>query len=145
MPDIAVYSGLFLISFLAATILPAQSEAGLVALILSNKHSIITLVTLASVGNIIGAVMNWFLGTQVERFKERSWFPIRPKKLDKASRWYHKYGRWSLLLSWVPIVGDPLTIAAGVLKEPFWSFVLLVGIAKTTRYAVLAGLVLGYV
>jgi len=145
MPDTAVYSGLFLISFLAATILPAQSEAGLVGLILSNKYSNITLVTFASVGNVMGAVVNWFLGTQVERFKERSWFPVKPKKLDKAARWYHKYGRWSLLLSWVPIVGDPLTIAAGVLKEPFWSFVLLVGIAKTTRYAVLTSIVLGHV
>jgi len=96
------------------------------------------LVAVASIGNTLGAVVNWALGRGVERFKERRWFPVSPAALDKAAGWYRRWGRWSLLLSWAPIVGDALTVAAGVLREPFWSFLLLVAIAKTGRYAVLA-------
>jgi membrane protein YqaA with SNARE-associated domain len=68
---------------------------------------------------------------------------VGPAQLDRATGWYHRWGRWSLLFSWAPIVGDALTVAAGVLREPFWSFLLLVAIAKTGRYLVLAAATLG--
>jgi len=92
----------------------------------------------ASLGNILGAVVNWLLGRGIEQFRDRSWFPVTSSSLDRASGWYRKWGRWSLLLSWVPIGGDAITVAAGVLREPFWSFLVLVAIAKTGRYIVLA-------
>jgi membrane protein YqaA with SNARE-associated domain len=91
----------------------------------------------ASLGNILGSCVNWLLGRAAERFRDRKWFPLSQASLDKAQGWYHRYGRWSLLLSWMPIVGDPLTIAAGLLREPFWSFLILVSIAKTVRYILL--------
>ncbi|WP_367166004.1 YqaA family protein, partial [Mesorhizobium sp.] len=66
-----------------------------------------------------------------------------PTALDRATGWYRRYGRWSLLLSWMPIIGDPLTVVAGVLREPLWSFVAIVALAKISRYLAVAGAVLG--
>ncbi|GAB4363335.1 MAG: YqaA family protein [Kiloniellaceae bacterium] len=143
MADLAVYGGLFLVAFLAATVLPAQSEAGLAALLLSGDHSVALLVAVASLGNTLGALVNWLLGRGIERFSGRRWFPVTPAQFERAARWYHRYGRWSLLLSWVPFIGDPLTVAAGALREPLASFLLLVAVAKTGRYLAVAALVLG--
>lgn len=138
MDDLAILGGLFAISLVAATILPAQSEAVLVGLLVAGTHSPLLLVGVASLGNVLGAVVNWALGRGIERFRNRRWFPVSPSMLDRATGWYRRWGRWSLLLSWAPIGGDALTVAAGVLREPLWSFVLLVTIAKTARYLVLA-------
>ncbi|WP_112944626.1 MULTISPECIES: YqaA family protein [unclassified Rhizobium] len=145
MTTLAAYAGLFAISLIAATILPAQSEAGLVALILSGQYSTLLLVIVASVGNILGSLVNWLLGIGIERFRDRRWFPVGEVALDRAQRWYRRYGKWSLLASWLPIVGDPITVVAGVMREPLPVFLLLVTIAKTARYAVLAVITLGIV
>ncbi|WP_421879305.1 YqaA family protein [Pacificispira sp.] len=139
---IVVYGGLFLLSFLAATIFPAQSEIGLAALILSQDYSLALLIVVASAGNTLGSVVNWALGRGVERFRDKRWFPVKPDQLNRAIAWYRKYGRWSLLMSWAPFIGDPLTVVAGILREPILSFVLLVAIAKTVRYIVVAALTL---
>ncbi len=138
MGEVATLGGLFAIAFVAATILPAQSEAALVGLLVAGTVPPVLLVVVASLGNTFGAVVNWALGRGVERFRERKWFPVSPASLDRATGWYRRWGRWSLLLSWAPIVGDALTVAAGVLREPLWSFVVLVSIAKTARYVLLA-------
>lgn len=143
MGDLAVYAGLFSVAFIAATILPAQSEAALVGLIVADAQPVMLLIAAASLGNTLGAVVNWALGLGVTRFSGRRWFPVSQRQLDRATGWYHRWGRWSLLLSWAPIFGDALTVAAGVLREPFWSFFVLVAIAKTGRYLVLAAVTLG--
>lgn len=143
MIDLAAYAGLFTIAFVAATILPAQSEAALVGLLLAGGQPAWALVFVASVGNVLGAVVNWALGRGVEHYRDRRWFPVRAETLERASGWYRRWGRWSLLLSWAPLGGDALTVAAGVLREPLWTFVLLVAIAKTARYVVLAAATLG--
>ena len=142
MIELSVYGGLFLIALLSASILPLPSEAGLVGLLLSDNHPVWLLLAVASVGNVLGSLLNWYLGKYLQHFQQRRWFPVKPEPLDKASRWYLKYGKWSLLLSWVPIIGDPLTVIAGVLREPFLLFLLLVTIAKVSRYLVLAGVTL---
>lgn len=134
--------GLFLSAFVAATILPAQSETVLTGLILLDRVPVGVLVAVASVGNVAGSVLNWGLGRAIERYRDRRWFPVKPAMLGRATGWYHRYGRWSLLLSWVPIIGDPLTLVAGVLREEFWRFLLLVSIAKTGRYVFLAFVVM---
>lgn len=138
MSVLATLAGLFAIAFVAATIVPAQSEAALVALLLAGDISPWLLVLVATAGNVIGAVVNWFLGRGIETFRDRPWFPASSGQLDRATRWYQRWGRWSLLLSWAPIGGDALTVVAGVLREPLWSFVLLVTAAKAGRYIVLA-------
>ncbi|MFB2552897.1 YqaA family protein [Ensifer soli] len=134
---VAACLGLFGIAFAAATILPLQSEATLLGLIYTGKFSIPLLVAVASLGNTLGAVVNWWMGRQVERFRGRRWFPASDRALAKARAWYARYGRWTLLLSWLPLGGDALTVAAGVMREPLLSFVLFVAIAKTGRYVVL--------
>lgn len=135
--ELAIYLGLFLSAFLAATILPMQSEAVLIGLLISGKPAVLLLFVAIS-GNVLGSIVNWFLGRQIEHFQNRSWFPVSSQKLEKANQWYQRYGRWSLLMSWAPVIGDPLTVLAGVFREPFRSFLLLITVAKASRYLVLA-------
>jgi membrane protein YqaA with SNARE-associated domain len=144
MPDLAIYAGLFLVAFLAATVLPMQSEAALVALLLTDAYPASLLVTVASVGNVLGATVNWGLGRWFERFSERSWFPVEPAALERYRARYQRYGKWSLLLSWMPIIGDPLTVIAGVLREPLPVFLMLVTVAKVGRYLVLTAVTLNW-
>lgn len=140
--DMATYAMLFAVAFGAATILPLQSEAMLVGLLLLD-HSPAVLIAVAGAGNVLGSVVNWMMGRQVEKFRSRRWFPVNEAQLDRAQGWYQRYGKWSLLLSWVPVVGDALTVVAGVLREPLPAFLALVTIAKVGRYLALAAMVLG--
>lgn len=137
----AIHAGLFGLAFVAATLLPAQSEAALVAAILTERYPVAGLVAAATAGNVLGSCVNWLLGVFIERFRGRRWFPASDAALARAQRHYHRYGRWTLLLSWVPIIGDPLTVVAGVMREPFWSFLAIVTLAKLGRYLALAWLV----
>ncbi len=143
MIDLAAYAGLFASAFIAATIFPMQSEALLVGLVVADRYSLAGLLLAASVGNTLGAVLNWLLGRSIERFRTRSWFPANEDKLEKAQAWYQKYGKWSLLLSWLPIAGDAITVVAGVLREPLPTFLALVFIAKALRYIVVVAATLG--
>lgn len=145
MSHFVVYASLFLISFAAATIFPAQSEILLAKLLLDSHYKWWLLVIVASLGNILGSVVNWLLGRSIARFQSRKWFPIKPEKYNNWEKFYQKYGKWSLLLSWVPIIGDPLTIIAGALREPLGVFLVLVSFAKISRYLVIAGLANGYI
>lgn len=139
-----VYLGLFAVAFVAATLLPAQSEAVLAGLIVRG-HAPWALVAVASVGNVLGSTVNWWLGRELTRFSDRRWFPVKPGALARAQAWYGRYGKWSLLLSWLPLIGDPLTLAAGVMREPLRTFLALVTVAKTLRYVVVAAVALRYV
>ena len=131
-------AGMFLAALVAATLIPAQSEAVLVALILQGEHPVWVLLVVATGGNVLGSVVNWGLGRFLSRFSDRHWFPVSQSQMDRATRWYARWGHWSLLGAWLPVVGDPLTLAAGVLREPLWRFVLIVTLAKGGRYVVLA-------
>lgn len=144
MLDQSAYLGLFLSAFGAASLLPLQSEAVLVALLLGAEHWLPGLLIAASLGNVLGSVLNAALGRGIERFHGRRWFPVSEARLERAKETYRRYGRWSLLLSWAPIIGDPLTLVAGVMREPWWSFLLLVGVAKVGRYLLLTAITLGW-
>ena len=139
----APYIGLFGVAFLAATIFPAQSELLLAYLLRSGEHSWILLLAVATLGNVLGSVVNWLLGRSIERFRNYRWFPVSNNALERAERWYNRWGKWSLLLSWAPLVGDALTVIAGVLRVPFVTFLALVLIAKAGRYGVIALVVAG--
>jgi membrane protein YqaA with SNARE-associated domain len=141
--DLASYLGLFSAAFLAATLVPAQSEALLVGLVMTDRHPIAALLAVATIGNVAGSLVNYLLGRFIERFRRKPWFPVSPASLEKASGWYRRYGLWSLLLSWMPVIGDPITLVAGVLRTPVLPFLVLVTIAKFGRYAVLAAVTLG--
>jgi len=138
MPDLVAYASLFLAAFLAATLVPAQSESVLTGLILAGGQPVTMLVVVASLGNILGSVLNWLIGCGVEKFRDRKWFPASEAQLARAQEHYQRFGYWSLLLAWVPIIGDPLTLVAGIMREPLWRFVVLVSLGKIGRYAVLA-------
>lgn len=140
---LAAHAGLFLSAFGAATLLPLQSEAVLVGLLLGGQYSVWTLLLAASLGNVLGSLVNWVLGRGIERWRDRRWFPVSAQTLEKAQARYRRFGSWSLLLSWAPVIGDPLTLIAGVMREPLWRFLLLVTLAKVGRYAILAWLTLG--
>jgi len=138
MTDLAAYGSLFFASLLAATLIPAQSESVLTGLILAGGRPVMALVAVASLGNILGSVLNWLIGRGVEKFRDRKWFPASQRRLDRAQQHYQRFGYWSLLLAWVPIIGDPLTLAAGIMREPLWRFLLLVSMGKIGRYAAIA-------
>ncbi|SFT69106.1 YqaA family protein [Pseudomonas marincola] len=144
MLELSGYVGLFLAAFGAATLLPMQSEAVLVGLLLTDRYTVWTLLAVAITGNVLGSVLNWLLGRSIEHYRHKRWFPVSESRLEKTQQAYHRFGRWSLLLSWVPIIGDPLTVVAGVMREPFWSFLLIVTLAKAARYLLLAGVTLGW-
>lgn len=145
MIDLAALTGLFLAALAAATVLPMQSEAALVALLVAGAHPAWLLVAIAGLGNVLGSVVNWLIGRGIERFRDRRWFPVKPAALDRAQGWYRRYGKWSLLLSWAPVVGDPLTVVAGLAREPLPVFLALVTVAKVGRYVVLAAVTLSIV
>ena len=128
------YFQLSLISFLAATILPFSSEVVLTTMYLSNTFEPYFLLIFASIGNIMGSITNWYLGKKITLFQNRKWFPVTPDQLERSRKYFQKYGLWSLLLAWVPIIGDPLTLLAGVLKVRFSIFFVLVSISKISRY-----------
>jgi membrane protein YqaA with SNARE-associated domain len=133
--------GLFWAAFLSATILPGSSEAALIALITLGSNSLILLVTVATVGNTLGSVVNWWLGLFVERWRDHPRFPVKPADYAKYQAWYQKWGVWSLLAAWVPVIGDPLTVMAGVMRTPLWLFIVMTGIGKLARYLVVVGMV----
>ncbi|MDR2695127.1 MAG: DedA family protein [Deltaproteobacteria bacterium] len=136
------YLSLFFAAFIAATLLPAQSELALAGLLALGEQPAWALIAVATAGNVLGSATNWLLGRYCLHFQNKVWFPVSGKSLDRAAAWYRKYGRWSLLLSWVPVVGDPLTVIAGMLREPFASFCCIVLTAKLGRYLVVAGIAL---
>lgn len=136
---------LFICALGAATLLPLQSEAVLVGLLIQAEYSALILIAVASLGNILGSCVNWYLGLKIEKFKDKKWFPVSEGKLNQAQNIYHKYGFWSLLLSWVPIIGDPITLIAGLMKENFIRFLWIVSIAKIGRYLFIYLLYIGIV
>ena len=128
------YLQLLIVSFLAATILPFSSEIVLTTMYLSNSFETYFLLIFASIGNILGSITNWYLGKKITIFQDRKWFPVSADQLNRSQKYFQKYGLWSLLLAWVPVIGDPLTLLAGVLKVRFGIFFLLVSISKISRY-----------
>lgn len=137
MPDLAAYAGLFLVAFAAATIFPAQSELLLGSMHASGAYDDGLLLLVATVGNVAGSAANWALGRYLMHFQDRRWFPIPRTMVERATRWYQRFGVWSLLLAWVPVIGDPLTLVAGILRVDFRLFLLLVALGKAGRYAAL--------
>lgn len=141
IPEIAAYGGLFVVAFAAATVLPLQSEAALVALLLAD-YSPWLLLPVASIENVLGSTINWAIGRAMYSFGSRHEMPRTTASLRMAKDWYRRYGRWSLLLSWLPIIGDPITVVAGLFRESLMVFLMLVTIAKVGRYLALTAAIL---
>ncbi|AZT82977.1 DedA family protein [Marinobacter sp. NP-4(2019)] len=135
------YLTLFLTAFAAATLLPAYSEVMLGAMV-TQDYSLWWLWFWATAGNTLGSVVNGVIGRQVDRFKNKRWFPVTEQQLEKARDRFNRYGQWSLLLGWMPLGGDALTLIGGVMRVPWLNFVVLVAIGKGVRYGFVLWLVL---
>lgn len=131
---------LFAAGLTSATLLPGGSEIVLVTLQSMGKHSNLVLLLVASFGNVLGSVINYWLGRAALSFQHHRLFPVSSKQLGKAQSWFERWGKWSLLLAWAPIIGDPLTVAAGVMRSSFLHFCILVSIGKILRYMVVLGI-----
>lgn len=137
------YLGLFGVAFLAATLLPAYSEV-MFAGLLAAGYDPLWLWFWATLGNTLGAAVNWLLGRFLLRFQDRRWFPFKAGGLGYAQRWFQRYGVWSLLMAWAPVGGDALTFIAGMMRVRFDLFFALTAIGKGARYAIVLGLVEGF-
>lgn len=137
MTDVAAYAGLFLVALAAATIFPAQSELLLAGLHSSGRYDDRLLILVATAGNVAGSTANWALGRYLMHFQDRRWFPVPRALTERATGWYQRFGVWSLLLAWMPVIGDPLTLVAGILRVDLRLFLLLVTIGKAGRYVAL--------
>jgi membrane protein YqaA with SNARE-associated domain len=127
---------MFLAAFLAATPVPMQSELAFIALAASG-WSLTALVIVASLGNILGSCVTYAAGRGLGGLGVWRWFRLPPEKMARAETWFARWGRWSLLLSWLP-GGDLLVLLAGTLRMPLLPFIALITLAKTGRYTVLA-------
>jgi len=122
---------------MVATIIPFGSEAYFITLLSLDKYNHFILFVVASVGNVLGSLFNWICGFYINFFIKKSWFPINNKIIDRGNKLFTKYGKWSLLISWFPYVGDPITFAAGTLRYPIIPFLVLVSIGKVGRYLII--------
>jgi len=131
-----IYLSLFSFSFLAATVLPFSSELTLAGLISTSNYHNLLLLVVASFGNVLGSVFNWSLGFYSRNLSIKKWFPFKKTQIERSSKWFSKFGKWSLIFAWLPIVGDPLTFVAGLLRVRFLDFIILVAIGKVSRYLI---------
>lgn len=135
------YLSLFFTALIAATLFPLSSEALLSAL-LYQQYSPLLLWLVATSGNTLGSCINWYLGKQCLHWQDKKWFPFKPAQLQHAQAQFQRYGLLSLLFAWLPIIGDPLTFVAGVMRIRFWQFIALVALGKSLRYALVIFLTL---
>jgi membrane protein YqaA with SNARE-associated domain len=132
------YLPLFLTAFGAATVLPGFSEVTFAAMLAQSPDDWLMLLIVATAGNTLGGIANWMLGRFLLHWQDRKWFPVSHKHLDQASRLFRTYGYPLLLLSWLPVIGDPITLAAGVLRARLLPSLVLILIGKAARYGILA-------
>ena len=135
MTELGGYGAMLVTAFLAATLLPAQSELLLAGLALSGAYDPLLLLISASIGNTAGSVVNWAIGRGAGTLLQHPRLRTAAAMLQRAEALFNRYGRATLLFAWLPLIGDPLTVVAGMLRVGFWPFVILVSIGKTARYA----------
>lgn len=139
MTPLSAYWTLFASAFTSATLLPGSSEAVLLGFLIAEIGDPATLVATAWIGNLLGSLVSYAMGRYASRYRDRRWFPVSPAQYDKAVGWYAKYGWWTLLFAWLPVVGDPLTVIAGAMRAPLILAIPLIAIGKLGRYLFVAG------
>lgn len=130
---------MFSAAFLAATVLPFYSEVILYTLI-GEGQSLVLLLLVATAGNTLGSLVNWYLGRRLLDYRDRRWFFVSEKQITRGEWWFGRYGYWMLLLAWMPLGGDALPVVAGFLRVPLWKAAPLIAVGKAVRYVVIAWL-----
>lgn len=133
--------GLGVTAFLSATLLPGASEAALVAALKLGSMPPAIAISVATISNVAGSAVNWAIGRFGARYRDHPRFPVSQARYENITALYQRWGVWSLLLAWLPIIGDPLTVVAGLMRTPFWLFLPLVTLGKLARYLAVAGVV----
>lgn len=128
------YAGLFFCAFIAATLLPLGSEIVLAALLLNNEYNPVLLMVVATTGNVLGSLVNYIVGIWGGNWIMTKILRLSAVEIFSAERRFKKYGNGVLLFAWLPVIGDPLTVVAGILKTELWIFILLVTLGKSLRY-----------
>jgi len=136
-------TGMFASAFLAATILPLGSEAVLIWLLLDGSRPL-AVIAVATLGNVLGSLVNYWMGRAGIQWISRQGSGISEPELSTALVRFRAWGSASLVLAWVPVIGDPLTVAAGVLRVNLILFLFLVTLGKLGRYLAVAGAVLAF-
>ena len=140
MSSFAALSSLFLAAFASATLLPGGSEAVLVGILATGSAGIVAAIAVATLGNTLGSLANWGIGRFLAGYRDHPRFPVKRETYERAAALYGRWGAPLLIFSWVPFLGDPLTVVAGVLRTPLWLFLPLVAAGKLLRYLAVAGL-----
>lgn len=141
MTDLATYAWMFSAALIAGTVLPflpGSSELVLAGFLAAGQGDPWLLVLSATTGNIIGSIINYFIGRYVSGLAGRRWFPATEAQMQRASTAFNRYGVWILLMSWLPAAGDLITTIAGLLRTDFRLFLVLISIGKFFRYFVIA-------
>ena len=130
------YSGLFLASFLASTILPFGSE-GILVYLVSQGFNLPAVVLVASVGNFLGACTSYYIGLKGRGLVEK-YLSVDSKDIETSEKYFSRYGSYVLLFTWLPLIGDAFTVVSGLLRLKFWLFSVLVFTGKFLRYLAVA-------
>jgi membrane protein YqaA with SNARE-associated domain len=139
MMSFAAYATLLISAVTSATLLPGSSEAVLLGFLVAGMGNPVTLVGVAFIGNLLGSILTYAMGRYAAEFRDRRWFPVSDAQYLRAEAWYARYGRWTLLMAWVPVIGDPLTVVAGAMRARLALVIVLVGLGKFGRYMFVAG------
>ena len=131
---------LFVVALVSATLLPMGSEPVLFAVVKLDPALFWPAVLVATAGNTLGGAITWWMGCGAERAFEK--VKHRPPHEAKALQWLHRFGPRACLLSWLPVVGDPLCAVAGWLRLPFWPCVAYMAVGKFLRYLVMTSVLL---
>ena len=137
MTTLSLLAAVFAAAFLSATLLFGLSEAAVIAALQSPDLPRFAVFAAATAGNVLGALVNFALGLWCLRFEGRRWFPVSPSARQRAERVFARFGYPVLLFSWLPVIGDPLTLVAGLLRMPLLPFLVYVTLGKAARYAAL--------
>lgn len=131
------YIGLFLGSFLAATVVPFSSDVLLVGMLFAGGEPILT-VTIATIGNWLGGLTSYWLGWLGKTEWLERWFRVKPETIERHKSKVERWGAWLALLTWLPIVGDLFAIVLGFYKAPFWPSALWMFVGKCGRFVIWA-------
>ena len=137
MTPLSAHLALAFSAFLSATLLPGSSEAALLLFTTQHPQHIHSLLVVATLANVLGSCLNYAMGRGLAAPLLQTWLGGPSDAKIRGKWWFQRFGAWSLLLAWVPIIGDPLTVIAGAMKIPFTHFLVLVGLGKAARYAML--------